>query len=917
MKLWHRILSAAAAMLVFGVAGNAQSRMTASIDTVDVKSLKNKSGMLSTNLAGRIPGLMVSQGSGRPGEGAALWLRGKNLSEMHDEPLVLVDGVEQDINLLNVHDIESIEVLKDAAATVLYGIRGANGVIRISTRQGYESAPKVAANVQYGALQPIMLNEMASTEQWISYYNSLYTQTGAAAPFTPELTGHYLNGDMPDRYPSVDWVDNSFKSMASTINANVNVTGGSRRVHYYVSGSYYNEGGIFNVDRANQYNSQLGYNAFDFLSNLDVNLSNSTNLNFGISTQYATTNSSVSSVGTIMSNILKCTPVATPVRFSDGTLAQPRDYEGVNPYNDINTLGYTRQAAMHAQAHLTLTQDFSEIITQGLKLAVNFTLGTTNGNTISRYRNPLIYYISPDTPYAADGSLNLFPRNNGSNYITLGKSVASKTIITLDVPLTYNRTFGGHTVEAMVLGTLKYQTENVPSNYVYAYPYKYMALGGRVGYSFRNRYFIDFAASYNGTENFERGLRYEFHPAVSAAWNIAEEPFWEDIKDVVSTFRLKGSYGRVGSDFTGSSSRRYVFNSTLSTWASGGTFGTTGQNSPGGITTWYEGYPDLIMENSRIANAGLELQLFNELTLAAEFYSKKSEGIFIADLGTPAVAGKTTQYKNVGAVDNKGIELSLRYDHHFSEDFRIGAYGVYTLNRSTVVDDAFPEQLESYQNHAGYRLNQHFGLEAIGLFKDEADIAASPVQKFGAVYPGDIKYRDRNGDKVIDAYDMDAIGTSATPEVNYGFGVDLDFKGFDFALHFAGAACVSRIISGTMLRGGSANDLVVGQIYEDVALNRWTLENPDQSAEYPRMYIGGSANNSMASTWWLRDMSYLRLRNIDLGYTFRKQGIRIYASVVNPFTISKFRLWDPSHDTDSGVNYPSMRTVLLGLNLQF
>ncbi len=912
MKPSHRILFAACVALLSAVAGNAQSRMTASIDTVDVGSIVDKSGLLSTNLAGRVPGLMVSQGSGRPGEGASLWIRGRNLSEMDSNPLVLVDGVERDINILNANDIESIKVLKDAAATVLYGVRGANGVILIDTRHGFESAPKVDANLQYGVSQPVMLNRMASTEQWISYYNDMYTQTGAAAPFTKEETAHYLSGDMPDRYPSVDWVGTSFRTLAPTMKANVNVTGGSSKVHYYISGSFYDEDGLFDAEKGS--GSELGYSTFDFLSNLDIRLSNSTRLNFGISTQYAALNSSVSSVGTIMNNILTCTPVATPTRFSDGTLASPRDFEGVNPYNDINTLGYSRQATMYAQAHVTLTQDFSELITKGLMLGVNFTLSTANGNTISRYRNPLIYYISPDTPYAADGSLNLFPGNNGSNYVTLGKSVSSNTIITLDIPLTYKRTFGGSTVDAMALGTLRYRTENVPSNYLYAYPYKYLSLGGRVGYSFRNRYFIDLAASYNGTENFERGVRYEFHPAVSVAWNIAEEPFWENIKDVVSILRIKGSYGRVGSDFTGSSSRRYVFNSTLSTWAEGGTFGSTGQNSPGGITTWHYGYPGLVMENSLIADAGIEIQLFKELTLAAELYSKKNEGIFVADLGTPALSGIDTQYRNVGAIDNKGIELSLRYDHFFSRDFRIGAYGVYSLNSSNVVEDGFPEQLESYQNHKGYRLNQLFGLEAVGLFKDEADIANSPVQKFGTVNPGDIKYRNQNGDDVIDAYDMVPIGTSSTPEVNYGFGIDMDFKGFDFSIHCAGAARVSRIISGTMIYGGAGNNLVNGQIYEDVALDRWTPENQD--AEYPRMYLGGSANNKMPSTWWLRDMSYLRIRNIDLGYTISK-NIRIYASVSNPFTVSKFRMWNPEHNTDSGMNYPGLRTYLLGLNLHF
>lgn len=895
---------------------NAQSAETSFVSSVDVKSLSGESGLLSTNLAGRIPGLMVMQGSGIPGDGASLWIRGLNMSGIDATPLVIVDGSERDIDLVNVEDLESIYVLKDVSATALYGVRGSNGVIIITTKRGGESAPKVSFNALYGVSQPLSVPRMASSGEWISYYNDLCTQTGAAAPFTKEETDRYLSGDKPDRYPSVDWLDEILNELAFTSKINVNVSGGTSRVRYYISGSYYNEGGVFNVDKSNKYNSQINYDSFNFLSNMDIRLSKSTLLNFNISTQYTSLNSPVTSVSTIMRNAMTCSPIAVPVKYSDGSFAEPQDPDGVNPYNDINARGYKKSGTMYAQSHIAFTQDFSSLITQGLKANVKFSWSTSNGNTLSRYRNPIYYYIDVDNPYDSDGSLNLYTKNNGSNYLTLGKSVSSSTIFNLEPSVVYDRTFGGSRISASALCSMRYMTQNVPSTYIYAYPYKHLSVGGRAGYSFKKRYFIDLALCYSGSDNFEKGYRYELYPSAALAYDISEEPFWNGLKDIVSGLRLKGSYGRSGSDLTGSASRRYVFNSTLDTGASGATFGSTAQNTPTGITTQYYGNSGLVMESALKGDAGIEIQLFRELTISGDYYTEKREGIFLSDSNLPAEAGLTTQYKNVGRLDKHGIELSANYEHSFSDDLHAGVYGEYTFNRDKIITDAVPQQLESYQNREGCPLNQQFGLVAIGLFGSQEEIDNSPEQKFGVVNPGDIKYKDQNNDNVIDSYDMVAIGRSSTPEVNYGFGFNVIFKRIDFSVHCAGSANVTRIISGASLYGGASNVLTSGQIYKDVALGRWTLDNQDSSAEYPRMYLEGSSNNSVASSWWSRDMSFLRVRNVDLGYSFKK-GMRVFVSLVNPLTISSFKLWDPELTCNGGVAYPRMKSYVFGLNLNF
>lgn len=879
-------------------------------------SMENTTGLLSTNLAGRIPGLMVRQESGIPGTGASLWIRGKNLSGMDAAPLVLVDGVEMDIDLVNAEDIKSVTVLKDAASTAVYGVRGANGVILVSTERGFESAPKLSASAQFGVSQPIRLQKMAGSSQWLDYYSDMYVQHGSPSPFTQAEINHYLSGDLPDRYPSVDWISESVRELAVTQKYNVNAKGGTSKVRYYISGSYYDEDGMFRTSSAAADKSGLGYGAFNFMSNLDIDLSSSTVLSFGIATEYNSLNSSVVAPSSVMSHILTTSPVATPSVFSDGRLSEPQSYDAVNPYNSINTKGYKTTATMYSQTYATLAQDFSEIISKGLAAKLTMTLSTANGNILYRYRNPLLYYISSDSPYAGDGSLNLIAKNNGSNYLTLSKSVSSSTVVTVEPSITYGRQFGKSSVDAGIAGTLRYQTDNVPSSYIFAYPYNHLNLGTYASYSYDGKYSAGFYGSYSGSENFDSQNHWGFFPSVALSYEISREAFWESLKSTVSLLKLRASYGKTGCDSIGSSSRRFSFNTTLDTDASGATFGSSAQNTPTGITTLFYGQPGLVMETSRGLDLGIELGLFNMLTVSAVYYDKNSEGVFIRDRHTPAVSGNTTQYLNLGRLNNRGLEIGAEFSRGFSSGLVLGAYGVFTHNHSTVIEDGRPAQLESYQNRSGHRLDQHFGLEAIGLFGSQEEIDNAPVQKFGIVNPGDIRYKDQNGDDVIDSYDIVAIGTSATPETNYGFGFEALYKGFDLSVHCSGASKVSALLDGTLFKGGASDALCSGQIFADVAEGRWSAGKADSSVRYPRMYLDGSANNSQASSWWLRDMSYMRIRNIDLGYSF-SFGLRIFASVVNPFTFSSFSLFDPELDSPSGMAYPLARTYKVGLNLKF
>lgn len=907
------MLSAAVSMSL-SAESTVSGQVTGSVSTVSGKDLETGTGVLSNLLSGKVSGLLAVRSSAVPGDGSSLWIRGIRTSGTDASPLVFVDGVECDLDLVDIEDVDSVTLLKDASATALYGVRGANGVILINTKKGCKSKPRMSFSARYGVQTPTFIPEMAETGEWLDYYSGLVRQSGGSAPFSEETLRHYREGDNQDLYPSVNWMENTLKTLSTTSKFNVSATGGSARVHYYVSGSYLDQKGLLNVDKTNSYSPQVNYGKFGFLSNVDIELSSSTSLNFGISSQFKTLNSPVTSISSIMFDALTCTPVATPVRYSDGSLAEPMEYGAVNPYNEVNSKGYKKASTMYAQSHVSLLQDFSSFLLEGLKAKVDFTWAIVNGNSLSRYRNPIYYYINADDPYNQDGSLNLNAKNNGSNYLTLSKSVTSNTIITLEPSVTYDRIFGDHHVSALIQSNLRYRTENVPVSWLYSYPYKHLSLGGRLGYTFGNRYSVDLAASYSGSDNFEKGRRYGFYPSVAIGYTISEEPFWSNVKNVVDLLRIRASYGVNGSDQTGSYSRRYVFNNTLDTYASGATFGTSGQYSPAGISTQYYGYSGLGMEKSVKLDFGLDVELLGCLAVSADFYTDRRSGIFIYDEKSPSVAGLTYNYINVGEMDSYGIEISGLFRRDFGKDSGVEVYGTFMFNRSKVLADGKPEQKESYMNAVGHPYGQQFGLVAEGLFRSEEEIQSSPKQMFGEVNVGDIRYRDLNDDGVVDYRDVTAVGRSSVPEISYGFGLRSHFGRFDLSVSCAGFANVTRLISGTSLKGDSENTLWQGQVYKDVLENRWTPENVE--AKYPRMYLGGSPNNSRASTWWQRDMSLLRVRDVEVGYSFRDR-LRLFVNAGNPLTFSSFRLWDPELGVFDGAAYPVTSSYVFGLNVKF
>ena len=909
-----------------------------SITTVDVGQLQAPVGQLSTGLAGKLAGVVAVQHSGEPGSSAEFWIRGVNTFGANSYPLILVDGVERSMDLVDTEDIASFSILKDATATALYGVRGANGIVLITTKRGSESKPKVNVKIESGLTSPTRLPEMATAEQFIDYLNTM--QPGMIDDYarsmylaSDDVRSQYFNPNAAegavmlrysDLYPNIDWIHEIFKEQANTTKANINVTGGTRNVRYYAGGSYYFEDGIFNVDNNDRYNSQMNYRKFNFRTNVDINITNSTTLGMDLSTQFTQKNQPGASLSEIYNYALQITPIGFPKVFSDGTLSNPAT--GKNPYNMINNMGFATVNSQNAQSTVALKQDFSEILTEGLTAKIQVSWDARTTSSVTNGILPRVYYAGWDDDL---GDYTYIQQNNTAGYINVSSSAQSGyTVLNVEASANYERTLASaHRVSGMFLYYLRSRSNTHPGyDYWETFPRKSLGIAGRATYSYLDRYFAEFNFGYNGSENFSPGHRFGFFPSAAVGYIVSNEKFWEDYKDAVSFLKVKASIGKVGNDQIGGG-RRFGYNTTMDTEGINGF--SWGEKSPSwtaGVAVGDIGNPDIVWEEALKRNVGVELNFLRDrLKFQFDYFNDYRSGIFIERQSLPSAVGlRKTQYTNIGEMQNSGFDASAQAEFRFG-DLLLSARGNYTFNRNKRVYDDKPSQVWAYQNTAGFANNQQRGLIAEGLFMSQEEIDAWPSQFGYTLKPGDIKYRDVNGDGVVNDFDMVPIGYTTIPEINYGFGLSLNWKGIDASVFFSGIGHVTRFIGGYNLYGGAAtNVLVQGQIFADVAERSWSV-NPSPDAEYPRFSIDEVSNNQKRSTFWQKDMSFLRLKNAELGYTIpkkylKKTGLstaRIYLQGVNLLTFSKFKLWDPELESSYGNVYPLTKNVSLGVNLNF
>lgn len=880
--------------------------------TIATKELKVPVANLTQGLAGRVSGLVSVQRTSEPGfDDANIYIRGiSTLTASMSAPLTLVDGVPRSFSNVDPEDIESFSILKDASATAVYGVRGANGVIIINTKSGLKGRPKFSVRYTEGLTKPTKITDFADGATYMEMSNEASLTRGGGKLYSQEIIDKTRRGEDPYLYPDVDWMKQILRNFSRNRSANVNVQGGSDKAVYYIGLAYYDENGMYKDTKLADYNSNTFYRRYNVTSNLTLNPFRTTEIKLGIQGYLANANYPASSQASIFESAYFTPPTYIAPLYPDGKLGA---FSGgdINPVAQLGATGYANQWRSQVYSNLRITQQ----IYKGLSVSGMFSFDTYNYTSNRFTKTPNTYHA---TGRDANGNLLYEQTRQGTENLAYSLSAKGNRAIYLEAAVNYRNTFGRHTVSGMMLFNQSDEINTKATNVEEALPYRFRGLAGRFTYSFDDRYFGEFNFGYNGSENFAPKNRYGFFPSVGLGWVISNEPFFRGATEVIQYLKLRGTWGRVGNSQI--SGRRFAYLATVKdTNDTSYQFGKNMDQTYG--TTAIDEYAvDVTWEIADKTNIGLDMRLLNnKFNLQFDAFKESRKGIYLRRTSIPSYFGMINNpYGNIGKVENKGIEMSVSYANSW-RDWSLSVMGNYSFNRNKVLEDdstvAYP-----WQKTIGNKVDQRFGLIALGLFESPEEIAAAPVQ-VGDTRPGDIRYKDINGDGKIDEYDKVPIGWGSVPEIVYGFGFSVGWKGLSLSAMFQGAAHVDAILSGEgvlpFTQGSSRGNLLSN------ITDRWTEANPRQDVFYPRLSIGNM--NYEASTWWLKNTSYLRLKNIELSYTLPDRWMkrihinnaRIFIQGVNLLTFSKFKLWDVELGDGRGAKYPNIGSVSLGINFNF
>ena len=873
--------------------------------TIATKELKVPVANLTQGLAGRVSGLVSVQRTSEPGfDDANIYIRGiSTLTASMSAPLTLVDGVPRSFSNVDPEDIESFSILKDASATAVYGVRGANGVIIINTKSGLKGRPKFSVRYTEGLTKPTKITDFADGATYMEMSNEASLTRGGGKLYSQEIIDKTRRGEDPYLYPDVDWMKQILRNFSRNRSANVNVQGGSDKAVYYIGLAYYDENGMYKDTKLADYNSNTFYRRYNVTSNLTLNPFRTTEIKLGIQGYLANANYPASSQASIFESAYFTPPTYIAPLYPDGKLGA---FSGgdINPVAQLGATGYANQWRSQVYSNLRITQQ----IYKGLSVSGMFSFDTYNYTSNRFTKTPNTYHA---TGRDANGNLLYEQTRQGTENLAYSLSAKGNRAIYLEAAVNYRNTFGRHTVSGMMLFNQSDEINTKATNVEEALPYRFRGLAGRFTYSFDDRYFGEFNFGYNGSENFAPKNRYGFFPSVGLGWGISNEPFFRGATEVIQYLKLRGTWGRVGNSQI--SGRRFAYLATVKdTNDTSYQFGKNMDQTYG--TTAIDEYAvDVTWEIADKTNIGLDMRLLNnKFNLQFDAFKESRKGIYLRRTSIPSYFGMINNpYGNIGKVENKGIEMSVSYANSW-RDWSLSVMGNYSFNRNKVLEDdstvAYP-----WQKTIGNKVDQRFGLIALGLFESPEEIAAAPVQ-VGDTRPGDGK---------IDEYDKVPIGWGSVPEIVYGFGFSVGWKGLSLSAMFQGAAHVDAILSGEGVlpfAQGSSRGNLLGNITD-----RWTEANPRQDVFYPRLSIGNMNMNYEASTWWLKNTSYLRLKNIELSYTLPDRWMkrihinnaRIFIQGVNLLTFSKFKLWDVELGDGRGAKYPNIGSVSLGINFNF
>lgn len=930
---------------VVAFAKQRKESVVSSVSTISPKELKGPTSNLTTMLAGRVAGMISYQRSGEPGaDNAQFFIRGVTSFGYKRDPLILIDGIElstNDLARLQPDDIESFSILKDATSAAVYGSRGANGVILVQTKQGHEGPARISVRVENSLSTPVRKLSIADPITFMQLHNEAVSTRDplATLPYSQGKVDNTIKGINPYVYPAVDWYKMLFKDYTNNQRVNMNIRGGSKLANYYVAAAYDHDSGIIKSDNRNKFKSNIDINRLSVRSNIGLDITKTTNVMVRMYGSFRDYSGPLDSGTELYHKALRSNPVLFPAYYApDEANMNTRHIlfgnndkgTAINPYADLMK-GYkeSKNSLMTMQGEVK--QDL-RFITQGLSAKLLFNTTRNSYFEATHAYTPYWYRVANYDRGNNSYTLENTNPNDGREFLTYDPQTKQQRVMVstyIEALLNYSRTFGErHEVGALLVYTMKSQSQSNAETLQKSLPYRNIGLAGRITYGYDSRYFIEGNFGYNGSERFAKKHRFGFFPSVGLGWMISNERFFERLKNTVSTLKLRGSYGQVGNDAIGDINDRFFYLSQVE--IKEGSIPGFGENmdSPSyrpEVAILRYANDCITWEISNKLDVGVDLTLFNSLTLQAEYFREHRTNILMSRSSTTPEMGLEVDPSkiraNLGEARSHGVDLSLDYNKAFRNGLWIQgrANFTYATGRYNVYEE--PEYTDApWLNHRNQPITQQWGYVAERLFIDETEVANSPTQ-FGTYMAGDIKYKDINGDGVINFKDRVPIGYPTTPEIMYGFGFSLGYKGFDISAFFQGSARSSFWISpvDTAPFVGSPNSRAMLQVYAD---NHWSEANQNPYALWPRLSASVVENNNLQSTWFMQDGSFMRLKSFEIGYTFtdtvlRKskiRNLRIYLSGTNLFTISKFKLWDPEM-AGNGLGYPVQRVFNIGLQI--
>jgi TonB-linked SusC/RagA family outer membrane protein len=941
-----------------------------SVTTVQPGELKIPASNITNALAGKIAGVIAFQRGGQPGlDNSQFFIRGVTTLGYSNSPLILIDNIEltaNDLARLQVDDIASFSILKDASAAALYGARGANGVILVTTKEGKAGKARIELRVENAISTPTKSIRLADPITYMRTYNeALTTRNPGATPFfTPNKiigTQRTLDGEggiTPYLYPAVDWMKELFKDRTSTQRANMSVSGGNAVAKYYIAGSYSKDNGILQVNPVNNFNSGMRFENYQLRANTSIKATPTTEIGVRLWGNFNDYTGPISNQGggfatDLYSQVLHSNPVGFPAYYLPDSANQNTNHilfgNAINQTGNLQTnpyaslmYGYKTFSESRMSAQFEVSQNL-KFITPGLSFFGLFSTNRYSYFDLSRNYLPFYYNMQNFNEQTGEYKLNWLNAQPGAAQEYLNYNEGAKylnTYLYMLGRIDYSRSFGPHGVGASLVGTRQQTLTGNAGNLQASLPNRNLGVSGRASYSYDNRYFAEFNFGYNGSEKFAPDNRFGFFPTVGGAWVISNEKFWNgSIANVITRLKLRGSYGLVGNDAIGDprTQRFFYLSNVQPNNGPGAYFGTNNSVYMRGPSINAYPNPGVTWERAKKSNIAAEITILEKLNIIAEVYRENREDILINRGYIPITVGIEGNAlgnlrSNLGRATSEGFDLNVNYRQDFKSGLWASFLGNLTVTRNKVLHLEEPEYAYPWRFASGRMINQPFGYIAERLFVDDKEAQNSPVQSFGNLLPqgGDIKYRDINKDGVINQDDMVPIGLPSTPQIIYGFGVSLGYKNFDLSLFFQGSARSSFFIDPTAVTNfddgifGTAPFVNNAQILEAYANDHWSEENQNLYALWPRLSVFDVPNNQQRSTWWLRDGSFIRLKSAEAGYTLPRswtskahmESARIYFSGINLLTFSKFKLWDPEL-AGNGFAYPIQKVFNVGLKLTF